>query len=246
MPIQEDHRSAWSGIGGILMMIAIGFVTLAWQSGQGQHHHIPEPAFVIWLLAVLTGLYLILAPLVHWPPFRSQKEPAQDDMELDVEIDSYSLPDDDKDYIAVGVRNDGSVADFRVRLSGYHRSAPTSHGFEFTSISIPWRDNDKEDMRINNGDERLLVLVKLDIAPESNSFSILANCMEPKDDVGAPITRVNLAEDVWLMCVLYRVEPDASEEFNVHVRIPVSDSGCPGGPLTWVTPRQSQPRLQCP
>lgn len=55
------------------MLAFIALATLAWQDGQSTsfvQHHIPEPAFGLFIAGAVIGLYFMIAPLAHWPPYR--------------------------------------------------------------------------------------------------------------------------------------------------------------------------------
>ena len=224
------------------MLAFLGLASLAWQSGQGQSHHLPEPTFGLYGVGILAGVYLMVAPLTHLPPFRRASSSSTP---LEVEVDSYILEDQGDSYVTVGLRNGGEAAEFQVRLTGYHRSLPTSHDVEFTPLSMPWRDNEAEKLCILHSDERLLLLARIET--RHDSFAVFANCMDPGENVGTLLAReVQFQEEIWLICALYRVEPDASEGLNVHVQIPVSESGVHGKPLTWVIRPQSRPHLRRP
>lgn len=56
------------------MVAFLALVTLAWQAGAGKTNKIPEPAFGLFVAGAIFGLYAMVSPLLHWPPYRAKAD----------------------------------------------------------------------------------------------------------------------------------------------------------------------------
>ena len=65
-----ENRAAWAGAWGVLTALFGGFALAAHQAGSGAGNQVPEPAFVLLIVAGVGSAYLMIAALAHWPPYR--------------------------------------------------------------------------------------------------------------------------------------------------------------------------------
>lgn len=77
--MQNEHRAAWSAVGGVLMTVFAGLAVLAWQAGNGTTasgtpNHVAQPASILFLIGALLSFYMMVAPLLHWAPYRAKPE----------------------------------------------------------------------------------------------------------------------------------------------------------------------------
>jgi hypothetical protein len=72
---RSEYQAAWSAAGGVVTVLFGGLATLAWQAGNGataggRANQVAQPAFTLFVIGALIGFYFMLAPLLHWPPYR--------------------------------------------------------------------------------------------------------------------------------------------------------------------------------
>lgn len=61
-----------------MMAVFAGLAALVWQAGTGtdstgRANDVPQPAFSLFIIAAVISFYFMLAPLLHWPPYRRAK-----------------------------------------------------------------------------------------------------------------------------------------------------------------------------